>query len=43
MAEEIVLQGRFIDLDVNYLQETLCTVEGKDWQQGFSHVEFGLK
>ena len=43
MTKEIVLQVSLINLDVEHVEETLGPIEGKDRQQGLSHVELGLK
>jgi len=43
VTKEIVLQVSLINLDVEHVEETLGPIEGKDRQQGLSHVELGLK
>jgi hypothetical protein len=43
MTEEVILKWTLIDLYLQHLQETLRSIEGKDWQKDFGHMQFGFQ
>jgi len=43
MRKDVSFYWEIVESLLNYLQEDLCTIEIKDWQQEFRHVQFWLQ